>query len=165
MAGRPAFLDPEATRPVARAIHRGRPVSALRSEQEAASYPSARMNLEQRAGILRQCGKLSMQAAVPAELDRALALCHQHRASKAALLIRAVLWSPSSKSVSFNKAVWCPPEQQGQLEAEVAAREATAAEPKPGDKRPAGWDVASMAPKQKVRTLSAHQRWRSRSLG
>jgi hypothetical protein len=41
-------------------------------------------------------------------------------------------------------------EQQGQLEAEVAAREASAAEPKPGDKRPAGWDIASMAPKQKV---------------
>ena len=35
----------------------------------------------------------------------------------------------------------------------MAAREATAAEPKPGDKRPAGWDVASMAPKQKVRWL------------
>ncbi len=27
VAGRPAFLDPEATRPLARAIHRGRPVS------------------------------------------------------------------------------------------------------------------------------------------
>jgi hypothetical protein len=35
----------------------------------------------------------------------------------------------------------------------VAAREASAAEPKPGDKRPAGWDIASMAPKQKVRRL------------
>lgn len=30
VAGRPAFLDPEATRPVARAIHRGRPVRSFR---------------------------------------------------------------------------------------------------------------------------------------
>lgn len=41
--------------------------------------------------------------------------------------------------------------QPGELAAEIAAGEASAAEPKAGDKRPAGWDIASMAPKQKVK--------------
>lgn len=63
VAGKPSFLDPEATRPLARPVHRGRP--------------------------------------------------------------------------------------PGELAAEIAARDAAAAAPKAGDKRSAGWDIASMAPKQK----------------
>lgn len=91
----------------------------------------------------------------PSELQRPVSSCGrgswrrswQHGAEAGA---ENPLWLSIQVLCVLRTQLVCETAQPGELAAELAAREKAAVEAKTGNKRRASWDIASMAPKQKV---------------